>query len=80
MGVLRNYLRDNPKKKLIVTSATLEANLFQKYFHGLSHCLISAETPTFGVKVEYNLYPDLDTDLPVNTLAHLKSILNVVYI
>lgn len=77
LGILRNHLKENPHKKLIVTSATLESNLFKAYFAEFSLCLIEAKTPTFGVQVVYNLFPDLESDITENTIAHMKVILEV---
>ncbi len=80
MAVLKNYLKDHPKKKLILTSATLESVMFANYFEGFSTCLVKAETPTYGVQIQYNLYPDLDSSVADNTIAHLKEILKVMII
>lgn len=78
LAILRNHLLDNPHKKLIVTSATLESALFQSYFEGLSTHIIEAKTPTYSVQIQYNMFPDLETDIAQNTVAHLKEILEVV--
>lgn len=75
IAILKNHLLDNPHKKIIVTSATLEANLFMSYFEELSTCVIEAKTPTYSVQVQYNMFPDLENDIAENTLAHLKEIL-----
>jgi HrpA-like RNA helicase len=77
LAIVRNLLRVYPHKRVIVTSATLEASQFREYFKDFSTCLIEAKTPTFGVEITYNQYPDLETNVPENTLAHLKLILDV---
>jgi HrpA-like RNA helicase len=78
LAIIKNHLLENPQKKLIVTSATLESKLFKEYFQDLSTYIIEAKTPTYGVKVQYNMFPDLETDIPQNTVAHLKEILDVI--
>jgi HrpA-like RNA helicase len=80
LAVLRNLLKENPKKKLIVTSATLEAELFKNYFSDFATEIITAETPTYGVEVIDNQFPDLETSIADNTIAHLKVILDVTEI
>lgn len=77
LGILRNHLKEHPHKKVIVTSATLEATLFKHYFAEFTACLIEAKTPTYGVQMVYNLFPDLESDVTENTIAHLKVILEV---
>jgi HrpA-like RNA helicase len=77
LAILKNHLIDNPHKKLIVTSATLESKLFKEYFEELTTCIIEAKTPTYSVQIQYNMFPDLETDIPENTIAHLKEILEV---
>ena len=77
LAVLKNHLKDHPHKRLIVTSATLESSLFLEYFKDMNTSLITAHTPTYGVQITYNLFPDLDTDITQNTLAHMKVILEV---
>lgn len=74
LAIIRKLLARDKTKKIIVTSATLEAKLFENYFKGFTTCLIEAKTPTYGVEIIYNLYPDLETNIPENTLEHLKVI------
>jgi HrpA-like RNA helicase len=77
LAILKNHLLENPNKRLIVTSATLEAELFKDYFKELQPIFIQAKTPTYSVSTTYNLFPDLDGNLGENTVAHIKAILDV---
>jgi len=77
LAILKNHLQENPNKRLIVTSATLESSLFEAYFKGLQTCFIEAKTPTYSVSKTYNMYPDLDGNVSENTVAHIKAILEV---
>jgi len=77
LAAIRNHLLENPRKRLIVASATLESQLFEEYFKELKTVIISAEAPTYGVRIEYNLFPDLETSVADNTVAHIKKILEV---
>lgn len=79
LAILKNYLKRFPEKKsrLIVTSATLDTEIFIKYFRDLKTGLVCAETPTHSVQVYYTLFPDLSSSILENTLAHLKLIFEV---
>lgn len=77
LSILRNYLVEHPEKKVIITSATLESTIFKSYFEDFEVGFIQANTPTYGVDMVYNQYPDLETDVAENTVAHLKLILDI---
>jgi HrpA-like RNA helicase len=79
LAILKNYLSRYPEKKarLIVTSATLDTDIFMSYFRDLKSGLVSAETPTHSVQVFYTFFPDLSSSILENTLAHLKLIFEV---
>ena len=63
--------------RLIVTSATLETDVFRNYFEGLKLELIEAKAPTHQVEVTYTRFPDLSTSVVENTAAHLRFIFEV---
>ncbi len=63
--------------RLIVTSATLETEVFKKYFEGLRCGFIEAKAPTHQVEVTYTQFPDLSTSVVENTAAHLRFIFEV---
>lgn len=63
--------------RLIVTSATLETEVFKKYFEGLDCGFIEAKAPTHQVEVTYTQFPDLSTSVVENTAAHLRFIFEV---
>lgn len=78
MAILRNYVRNSKgKKKLIVTSATLDTSLFKTYFQDLKYKVIETVTPTYDVEVHYTYFPDLESNLINNTTCHLKIIFDV---
>jgi HrpA-like RNA helicase len=78
LAILKNLLLANPDKyKLIVTSATLDTNVFMKGFEFLQPKLIEARVPTFDVTDFYTLFPDLDSTLTENTVAHIRAIFEV---
>jgi hypothetical protein len=79
LAILSNYIKRYPEKKsrLIVTSATLDTDIFLNYFQDLKTTLVSAETPTHSVEVFYTFFPDLSNSILENTLAHLKLIFEV---
>lgn len=79
LAILKNHLLENPHKRLIVTSATLEAELFKEYFKDFALSFIEAKTPTYSVSTQYNLFPDLDGNVAESTVAHIKAILEVAY-
>lgn len=75
MAILKNFIqRTGTEHKMIVTSATLDTEVFQKYFDGLKVKTIEAITPTFDVEEHYTYFPDLSTSLIENTAAHLRYI------
>lgn len=80
LAILKNHLQASRHSKLIVTSATLDTQLFEDYFLGtdLKQCFIEAITPTYDVEVHHTLYPDLESSIVENTVAHLRYILNVM--
>jgi HrpA-like RNA helicase len=77
LAAIREHLKRYPKKRLIVASATLETQLFEEYFRELRMTIIETETPTYSVQVQYNMFPDLETNVAENTVCHLKEILDV---
>lgn len=81
LAILRNMVRlSGGKKKLIVTSATLDTGLFEDYFSGMRCVIIEAVTPTFDVEVHYTKFPDLESNIIDNTTCHLRIIFDVVSI
>lgn len=80
LAILKNHLLANQSCKLIVTSATLDTQLFEEYFQDtdLKQCFIEAITPTYDVEVHYTQFPDLESSIIENTVAHLRFILEVV--
>jgi HrpA-like RNA helicase len=79
IAIIKRLIQDNPgnNTKLIVTSATLELQLFQDYFKEMKCATIEAITPMHDVEVFYTHYPDLEINLVENTAAHLKVIFDV---
>lgn len=78
LAILRNYVKESGhSKKLLVTSATLDTKIFQKYFEGLDLNIIEAKTPTHKVEITYTQFPDLSTNVVENTAAHLRIIFEV---
>lgn len=74
-AILRNFIKKRgTAHKMIVTSATLDTEIFQKYFEGLNLCTIEAVTPTYDVEEFYTFFPDLTTSIIENTAAHLRCI------
>ncbi|SHK50160.1 ATP-dependent RNA helicase HrpA [Fibrobacter sp. UWEL] len=51
LGIFKSVLKERPDFKLIVASATLDAALFEKFYH--NSCELEAEGRTFPVDVEY---------------------------
>lgn len=51
LGIFKSVLKVRPDFKLIVASATLDAALFEKFYH--DSCVLEAEGRTFPVDVEY---------------------------
>jgi HrpA-like RNA helicase len=81
LAILRNMVRKSQgHKKLIVTSATLDTELFEDYFRGMKCVIIEAITPTYDVEVHYTYFPDLEANIIDNTSCHLKMIFDVGYI
>lgn len=75
LAILKRFMLANPgKHKLIITSATLDTEVFMKGFEALSPGLIEAKVPTYSVTDYHTFFPDLDSTLTDNTLAHLKLI------
>ena len=75
LAILKNFIKDREKKhKMIVTSATLDTEIFQKYFEGTLLNTIEAKTPTFDVEEHFTYFPDLTTSIVENTAAHLRLI------
>lgn len=78
LAILRNLVRKSQgKKKLVVTSATLDTSLFEEYFRGMRLTVMQASTPTFDVEVHYTYFPDLEANLIDNTVCHLRTIFDV---
>ena len=78
LAVLKNLIKRKKNNiRLIITSATLNTKLFEEYFKDVSYKVIEAVTPTFDVEVHYTKFPDLETNLLQNTVAHLRVILEV---
>ena len=78
LAILRNYIKKHGRsKKLIVTSATLDTELFEDYFKDMTSVTIEALTPTYDVEVYYTQYPDLESNIIENTTCHLKLIFDV---
>jgi HrpA-like RNA helicase len=78
LAILKNLvMKSKGKKKLIVTSATLDTKLFEEYFYGMKTKIIEAITPTYDVEVHYTHFPDLESNIIDNTACHLKVIFDV---
>lgn len=77
LAILRNFIRSRKSSvhKLIVTSATLDTLVFQKYLDGMNVATIEAKTPTYDVQEVYTLFPDLKTNIIENTAAHLRAMM-----
>lgn len=75
LAILKNFVKKKDKAhKMIVTSATLDTEVFQKYFKGMELTTIEAITPTYDVEEHYTYFPDLSTSIIENTAAHLRYI------
>lgn len=74
LAILKNFLKRQlePYHKLIVTSATLDTEVFKEYFADLKMTVIEAKTPTYDVQQFYTQFPDLSTSIVENTAAHLR--------
>lgn len=77
LAIIKNFLKSQQIRdhKLIVTSATLDTEVFKKYFADLKMTVIEAKTPTYDVKEFYTQFPDLSTSIIENTGAHLRIML-----
>jgi HrpA-like RNA helicase len=75
LAILKNFIKKKDKAhKVIVTSATLDTEVFQRYFQGMELTTIEAITPTYDVEEHYTYFPDLSTSIIENTAAHLRYI------
>jgi ATP-dependent helicase HrpA len=73
LAILKNFIKSRGiDHKMIVTSATLDTAIFQKYFSGMKCQTIEAKTPTYDVEEHYTYFPDLSTSIVENTAAHLR--------
>jgi ATP-dependent helicase HrpA len=52
LGLLKNILRERPQFKVIISSATINSDIFSRYFNNAP--LVSIETPMYPVAVVYD--------------------------
>lgn len=82
IATLKNILKNKNsknKKKVIITSATLDVGLIKDYFSGIKNEVVEIEAPTYGVQVFYaDMKSDNQLNLNENTVSHLKKIFNVI--
>ena len=59
---------------MIVASATLETDIFEKYFEGLNYSKIELEAPIHDVEEIYSDNPNPDMNIAESCVDHLKKI------
>ena len=68
MGLIRNLLKQRPEFKVIVTSATLDAVLFERYF---STKTFKVSGRMFPVEIKYEPFDNVN-----NNVQKIKNILD----